>query len=198
MIDFDAAEAKGMALRIPLTDEQARCGFERLVVVGIKASLDAEASARRLAGLLDAHHYTNGLAIVPQNVATNNTADASSGYTSSAAARPAATPSNWATRWCRPGPTVRLRRGRSVWRPPCFLTSAMPNGTEQGLRTVREHGAVGDSGQSAHETAAGRGRSELPARTFHRLRPGAWAVAGIPRRQPAVRTPARGCRSIAG
>ena len=83
MIDFDAAEAKGMALRIPLTDEQARCGFERLVVVGIKASVDAEGSARRLSGLLDAHHYTNGLAIVPQNVATNNTAEASSGYTSS-------------------------------------------------------------------------------------------------------------------
>jgi hypothetical protein len=83
MIEFDAAEAKGMALRIPLTDEQARCGFERLIVVGIKAAVDAEGSARRLSDLLDAHHYTNGLAIVPQNVATNNTAEASSGYTSS-------------------------------------------------------------------------------------------------------------------
>ena len=76
MIDFDAAEAVGMALRIPLTDEQARCGFERVVVVGIKASLDGSASAARLARLFDAHHYTDGLAFVEQNVPTNNTAEA--------------------------------------------------------------------------------------------------------------------------
>jgi hypothetical protein len=82
MLDFDSAEAKGMGIRIPLTDEQARCGFERLIVLGIKASIDAKATAARLTELLDAHHYTNGLALVAQNVATNNTADGSSGYTS--------------------------------------------------------------------------------------------------------------------
>ncbi|HEU4693843.1 MAG TPA: hypothetical protein VFS23_36010, partial [Vicinamibacterales bacterium] len=82
MLDFDSAEAKGMGIRVPLTDEQARCGFERLIVVGIKASIDAPASVARLSELLDAHHYTNGLAFVAQNVATNNTADAASGYTS--------------------------------------------------------------------------------------------------------------------
>ncbi|HEU5102579.1 MAG TPA: hypothetical protein VFU22_26325, partial [Roseiflexaceae bacterium] len=83
MIDFDAAEAQGMALRIPLTQDQARHGFERLAVIGIKASTGADASAERLAELLDAHHYTNGLAFVAQNVPTNNTVDASSGYTAS-------------------------------------------------------------------------------------------------------------------
>lgn len=81
MVDFDTAEAKGMALRIPLTEEQARCGFERLVVLGIKASMDAAATAGRLTELLDAHHYTNGLALVAQNAPTNNTAEESSGYT---------------------------------------------------------------------------------------------------------------------
>jgi hypothetical protein len=80
IIDFEAAETIGMALRIPLTEEQASCGFERLVVIGIKASLDAATMASRLADLLDAHHYTNGLALVPQNVPTNNTSEASSGY----------------------------------------------------------------------------------------------------------------------
>ena len=80
MIDFEAAETIGMALRIPLTEEQASCGFERLVVIGIKASLDAATMAARLADLLDAQHYTNGLALVPQNVPTNNTSEASSGY----------------------------------------------------------------------------------------------------------------------
>jgi uncharacterized coiled-coil DUF342 family protein len=82
MIDFDAAEAKGMALRLLLTDEQARLGFERLVVLGIKASLDTDATARRLTDLLDAHHYTEGLAFVEQNLPSNNTAEASSGYLS--------------------------------------------------------------------------------------------------------------------
>ena len=88
MIDFDSAEAVGMALRIPLTEEQARCGFERLVVMGIKASIDAEATAGRLTDLLDAHHYTNGLAVVAQNVPTNNSAEASSGYNSTSGDAP--------------------------------------------------------------------------------------------------------------
>jgi hypothetical protein len=78
MIDFATAEAKGMALRIPLTEEQARFGFESLAVLGIKASIDAAATAGRLTDLLDAHHYTNGLAVAAQNAATNNTAEASS------------------------------------------------------------------------------------------------------------------------
>jgi hypothetical protein len=88
MVDFDAAEANGMGLRIPLTEEQARYGFERLVVIGIKASADAQATAGLLAELLDAHHYTNGLALVAQNVPTNNTAEASSGYSSSGDSAP--------------------------------------------------------------------------------------------------------------
>ena len=83
MVDFEDAESKGMALRLPLTEEQASRGFERLVVIGIKASLDASASAGRLADLLDAHHYSSGMAVAPQNSPTNNTAERASGYTSS-------------------------------------------------------------------------------------------------------------------
>jgi hypothetical protein len=83
LLDFSAAEAVGMALRIPLTEVQATSGFERLVVLGVKASLDEGASAARLTQLLDAHHYTGGLAFVGQNLPTNNTAEVSSGYRSS-------------------------------------------------------------------------------------------------------------------
>ncbi len=79
MLDFAAAEAIGMALRIPLKDEQAATGFERLVVFGVKASLNETVSAERLEQLFEAHHYTGGLAFVAQNVPTNNTAEASSG-----------------------------------------------------------------------------------------------------------------------
>jgi hypothetical protein len=80
--DFDAAEAVGMGLRIPLSDEDAQAGFDRVVVLGTKASWDAATTATRLAQLLEAHHYTGSLAFIGQNVPTNNSADASSGYRS--------------------------------------------------------------------------------------------------------------------
>ncbi len=82
MIDFDAAVAVGMGLRIPLAGDLLQGGFERVVVVGIKSSLDATVSGGRLASLLDAQHYTQGLAFVPQYTATNNTTEASSGLAS--------------------------------------------------------------------------------------------------------------------
>lgn len=82
LTDFDAAEAVGMGLRIPLSDEDAQAGFDRVVVLGTKASWDAATTATRLAQLFDAHHYTGGLAFIGQNVPTNNSAEASSGYRS--------------------------------------------------------------------------------------------------------------------
>ncbi len=91
MADFDAAVAAGMALRIPLTPQQASTGFDRLIVVGVKAflqgkdqwtSADLDEASARLGQLLDAHHYTHGLACVPQTTPTNNTADQGAGYAS--------------------------------------------------------------------------------------------------------------------
>ncbi len=78
MIDFKIAEDAGMALRLPLSIEQASHGFERLLVIGVKA-LDAADGARRLVELLDAQHYTHGLSLLPQNMPTNNTEQAPSG-----------------------------------------------------------------------------------------------------------------------
>ncbi len=80
--DFDTAESVGMGLRIPITEEDAQAGFDRIVVLGLKASWDAPATATRLTQLFDAHHYTGGLALVKQQVPTNNTAEASAGYRS--------------------------------------------------------------------------------------------------------------------
>ncbi|MBA5865020.1 MAG: hypothetical protein GDA65_20270 [Nitrospira sp. CR1.1] len=82
LTDFDTAESMGMGLRIPITEEDARAGFDRIVVLGLKASWDARATADRLVQLFDAHHYTSSLALVEQQVPTNNTADASAGYRS--------------------------------------------------------------------------------------------------------------------
>lgn len=91
MVDFDAAVDAGMGLRIPLTAEQAREGFDRLVVVGVKAFLrgkdawvdgDSPEAAARLARLMEAHHYTRGLAFIPQGTPTNNTDGNPAGYSS--------------------------------------------------------------------------------------------------------------------
>lgn len=87
-IDFARAESIGMAVRVTLpagaelTDGTG--GFDKLVVVGVKTSLmplNPSAPANSsvpldtstlIERLLDAHHYTRGLAIVPQGTPTNN------------------------------------------------------------------------------------------------------------------------------
>jgi hypothetical protein len=74
MVSFAAAEQVGMALRIPLPPETE--AVERLLVLGVKASLDSAGSATRLQELLEAHHYTDGLVLLPPGEATNNTSAA--------------------------------------------------------------------------------------------------------------------------
>ena len=78
MVDFDRAVTAGMACRIPLRAAHQR-GFSRLVVVGLRSQLDPAASAARLGALLRAHHYTDGLQLMPHGAPTNNTEDVQSG-----------------------------------------------------------------------------------------------------------------------
>jgi len=81
LVDFQAALDAGMALRIPLSAEQRQVGFERIIVYGLRG-LDQPPSlgVQTMAHLFTAHHYTDGLALVPQGSPTNNTADASSAF----------------------------------------------------------------------------------------------------------------------
>ena len=76
--DFDRAVQAGMGFRIPLSGVQQR-GFTRLVVLGLRTSLDPAASAARLEDLLQAHHYTDGFELLPHNTPTNNTDDVAAG-----------------------------------------------------------------------------------------------------------------------
>ncbi len=78
--DLDQAEQVGMAVSIELQAEDVANGFDRLIVVGVKASLNAEESGRRLAGLLETQHYTSGLAFVRQGTPTNNTGVSQAGF----------------------------------------------------------------------------------------------------------------------
>jgi hypothetical protein len=80
MVEFAAAEQVGMGIRVPLDPGSET--IDRLLVVGVKASLDEAAAAARLRDLLDAHHYTDGLALVPPGTPTNNTGGADAGYRS--------------------------------------------------------------------------------------------------------------------
>ena len=78
LVDFDTALKAGMALKIPLTPAQRAQGFDRIIVYGLRSQGDKGSDV--FASLLDAHHYTDGFALVPQGAPTNNTSDADSAY----------------------------------------------------------------------------------------------------------------------
>jgi hypothetical protein len=77
LVDFEAAEAAGMGMRIPITPDQRVAGFDRVLVYGLSGGTDASAA---VAALLNDHHYSDGLTFVPQGSPTKNTADAPSFY----------------------------------------------------------------------------------------------------------------------
>jgi len=80
LVDFAEAERTGMALRIPLTGVEAEVGLDRVLVYGLRTGGFKAPGEDDLAALLDADHYTDGLAFVPQGQPTNNTPDASSAF----------------------------------------------------------------------------------------------------------------------
>lgn len=84
LVDYSEAAAAGMALTVDLealSGFDAVRGFTRVVVLGVRGSIDADTGADRLAELFDAHHYTDGLAVLPQGTPTN-VFDEESGFSS--------------------------------------------------------------------------------------------------------------------
>ncbi|MFY9555472.1 MAG: hypothetical protein WAV47_12240 [Blastocatellia bacterium] len=80
MVDFNEAEAVGMALRIPIPAATLTAGLDSLVVFGVVRSLSVADTANQLADLMDAHHYTDGLAFVRPGTPTNNTDNRRAGH----------------------------------------------------------------------------------------------------------------------
>lgn len=78
MVDFDVAETVGMGIRARLSAADAAAGLDFLLVLGVKDTADAS----QLASLLDAHHYSDGLAFLAHGTPSNNTEAASSGLRS--------------------------------------------------------------------------------------------------------------------
>jgi hypothetical protein len=78
--DFDRAVEVGMGLRINLTPVQAARGFRRVLVVGLRLSVDEQEAKNELETLFRHHRFSrSGLALVPQGTPTNNTEAVSSG-----------------------------------------------------------------------------------------------------------------------
>lgn len=79
-VDYGLAADAGMAVDVALGPGDALNGFDRVYVVGVYSDQRPEEAAAALARLLDAHHYTRGLAFVRQGTPTNNTKDRPAGY----------------------------------------------------------------------------------------------------------------------
>lgn len=81
MFDFQRALEVGMALRFDLTPAQAREGFARLMVLGVRLSETAAAGADGLAQLVEHQLYSRtGLELLPQGTPTNNSEQGGSGH----------------------------------------------------------------------------------------------------------------------
>jgi hypothetical protein len=73
MVDFDAAESVGMALRVVLPQPVAAAGLDSVVVFGLAQALPVEQAGAAVADLLEGHRYTDGLAFLAAGTPTNNT-----------------------------------------------------------------------------------------------------------------------------
>lgn len=81
MVDFEEAVKKGMGFRISISEEQAKSGFNRIVVLGVKLSAGKEESASELESLFENHQRSKkGLSILPQGTPTNNTETGDAAY----------------------------------------------------------------------------------------------------------------------
>jgi hypothetical protein len=86
LVDFDRAVEAGMGVRIPISQEEAQAqsgGFDQVFVLGLRLSSDAVDGQARFECLLDSHHHTDGLSLLPIGAPTKNTETARSGYNSS-------------------------------------------------------------------------------------------------------------------
>jgi hypothetical protein len=77
--DFDAAVAAGMGVRITLTAGAAP-GYDKLVVIGLRSTLAPADASARFASVVQAHHYSDGIALLPRDAATKNTETTPAAY----------------------------------------------------------------------------------------------------------------------
>lgn len=80
LFDFDAAVNAGMAVRIPLQDDDFELGFDLVMAVGVQ-NTDEQTGQETLNKLLTNHLYSSGgMEYLPVGTATNNTEHVKSPY----------------------------------------------------------------------------------------------------------------------
>jgi hypothetical protein len=77
-VNPDAAEAAGLLVKLQLPADTQR--IDRLIVLGVLGSMDADASAARLTELLVGHRHSQGLGVLPVGTPTNNSRARRSGF----------------------------------------------------------------------------------------------------------------------
>jgi hypothetical protein len=81
LVDFDRAVDDGLGFRVDLTETQAGRGFDRLYVLGVRLSASEQDGQALLEELIAHHQYgRSGLELLAQGRPTNNTEQASSGF----------------------------------------------------------------------------------------------------------------------
>ena len=81
IFNFDEAEKKGLAIRIPLSEAEFAAGFDKLVVLGVKVSAGKQEGKELLEDLFQSQLYQEkGMYVLPQGTPTNNFESAKSGY----------------------------------------------------------------------------------------------------------------------
>ena len=81
IFNFDEAEKKGMAIRVPLTEAEFATGFDKVVVLGVKLSAGKEEGKDQLERLFQRQIYQEkGTYVLSQGVPTNNFESVKSGY----------------------------------------------------------------------------------------------------------------------
>ena len=79
-VDYTTAVNAGMAFSMPLSSTDWSAGIDRLIVIGVKSTIAPDDAATALRSLIDAHHYTRGIAFVPQGTPAHDSRDVPSGY----------------------------------------------------------------------------------------------------------------------
>ena len=78
LVDYKEAERVGMAVTVPLPRPSEK--VDRLLVYGVRHTINPKDAPAELASLLEAHRCTDGLAFVPQGTPTNNTESDRAGW----------------------------------------------------------------------------------------------------------------------
>ncbi len=78
LTDFEEAEKKGMALRVPVSDAEFKNGFDKIIVLGVKLSQDELQGKETVERLFQNHQYAlGGMSLLKQGTPTNNTSTVS-------------------------------------------------------------------------------------------------------------------------